>query len=201
MLEQLRLRQLPLSMDPQLSGLNVNGVFPFEDSPSPEVFTSFFRQLWGTSVGGCSEECRATGDEIEDVIEMDASDAISTAEEEGLIAKEKDLLGDLGGNSREMDSCKRDDEMTASMTLSSGLEMSPPQARTNDWEFDLDFLAGRDDGSLLTDEDTITSVASEATLCRGGGGRNCGDEDSVWDNFPSPSFQGRRGRSVAFDKF
>ena len=47
MLEQLRLRQLPLSMDPQLSGLNVNGVFPFEDSPSPEVFTSFFRQLWG----------------------------------------------------------------------------------------------------------------------------------------------------------
>ena len=36
-LEQLRLRQLPLSMDPQLSGLNVNGVFPFEDSPSPEV--------------------------------------------------------------------------------------------------------------------------------------------------------------------
>ena len=180
MLEQLRLRQLPLSMDPQLSGLNVNGVFPFENSPSPEVFALFFRQLWGTSVGGCSEECD-TGDETEDVIEMDASDAMLTAEEEELIAKEKELLGDLGGNSREVDSCKRDDKMTASITLSSGPEMSPPQARTNDWEFDLDCLAGRDVGSLLTDEDTITSVASEATLCCGGGRRNCGDEDSVWD--------------------
>jgi len=57
--------------------------------------------------------------------------------------------------------------------------MSPPQARTNDWEFDLDFLAGRDDGTLLTDEDTITSVVSKATLCCGR--RNRVVEESFWD--------------------
>ena len=202
MLEQLRLRQLPLSMDSQLSGLNVHRVFPFEDSPSPEVFTSFFRQLWGTSVGGCSEECRDTGDETEveapsafqDLIGMNASDAtnsveeiiavseiiaMSTANEEELMAKEKELLEDLGGNPSEVDSCKRDDEMTASRTVSSGPDMSPPQARTNDWEFDLDFLAGRDDGLLLTNEDTTSLVASEAMLCCGR--RNCGGEESFWD--------------------
>jgi len=164
------------------------------------------------------EECRDTGDDIDtgdetgveapsefqNVIEMDVSDAInsveeiiavseiiamSTANEEELMAKEKELLEDLGGNPSEVDSCKRDDEMTASITVSSGPPMSPPQARTNDWEFDLDFLAGRDDGSLLTDEDTITSIVSEATLCCGR--RNRGDEESFWDKEyelgPSPA--------------
>ena len=67
--------------------------------------------------------------------------------------------------------------------------MSPPQARTNDWEFDLDFLAGREVDTLLTDEDTITSVASEATLCCGG--RNRGVEEGVRDKEnelgPSPA--------------
>ena len=52
-LEQLRLRQLPLSMDPLLSGLSSRNTLPFEDSLSPEVFTSVFRQLWGAIVGGC----------------------------------------------------------------------------------------------------------------------------------------------------
>ena len=51
--EHLRLRQLPLSMDPLLSGLSARNTLPFEDALSPEVFTSVFRQLWGTLVGGC----------------------------------------------------------------------------------------------------------------------------------------------------
>jgi len=42
-LEQLRLRQIPLSMDPLLSGLTSGGTFPFDDSVSPEVFMSIFR--------------------------------------------------------------------------------------------------------------------------------------------------------------
>jgi hypothetical protein len=50
--EQLRLHQLPLSMDPLLAGLNSRGVLPFEDVPSPEIYTSIFCQLWGTYVGG-----------------------------------------------------------------------------------------------------------------------------------------------------
>jgi len=157
------------------------------------------------------EECRDTGDgfdtEVEapsESIEMDVSDgtnsveeriavaeitAMSTADQEELIAKEKELLEDLGGNPSEVYSCKRDDEMTASRTVSSGPDMSPPQAWTNDWEFGLDFLAGRDDGTLLTDEDIITSVAPEATLCCGR--RNRGVEEGFWDKEnelgPSPA--------------
>ena len=41
-LEQLRLRQIPLMLDPLLSGLSSGGMFPFEASLSPEVFTSIF---------------------------------------------------------------------------------------------------------------------------------------------------------------
>ncbi len=48
MSERLRLHQLPLAMDPLLAGLNPGTPCLFEDSPSPEVYTSVFRQLWGT---------------------------------------------------------------------------------------------------------------------------------------------------------
>jgi hypothetical protein len=43
---------LPLSMDPLLSGLNPGGALPFEDSHSPEIYTSIFWQLWDASAGG-----------------------------------------------------------------------------------------------------------------------------------------------------
>ncbi len=43
--ERLRLHRLPLSMDPLLAGFNSGGVLPFEDAPSPEIYTSIFCQL------------------------------------------------------------------------------------------------------------------------------------------------------------
>ena len=66
-------------------------------------------------------------------------------------------------------SCGEDDSMTAYMTMSSGPDTSSPPIEASRWEQDLDYRIGREQGSLLTDEDTVTSVASEATLCRGGG--------------------------------
>ncbi len=36
------------------------------------------------------------------------------------------------------------------------------------WEFNFDFVLGRDATTQLTDEDTITSIAAEKTLCRSG---------------------------------
>lgn len=45
--EKLRLYQMPLSMDDVLSTCFPSGRLPFADSPSPEVYTSLFRQLWG----------------------------------------------------------------------------------------------------------------------------------------------------------
>ncbi len=50
--EKLRLFQLPLSMDEALVGLNLVGRLPFADSPSPEIYTSLFCQLWGSLGGG-----------------------------------------------------------------------------------------------------------------------------------------------------
>ncbi len=62
MSERLRLHQLPLAMDPLLAGLNPGTPFPFEDSPSPETYTSVFRQLWGTCVGGGARYWAAGGE-------------------------------------------------------------------------------------------------------------------------------------------
>ena len=62
-------------------------------------------------------------------------------------------------------SCGRDDSMKASMTILSGPDTSSPPIEASEWERDLDYRIGHEDGLLLTDEDTVTYVASEATLC------------------------------------
>jgi hypothetical protein len=49
--ELLRLYQLPLLMDAVLRALEPDKVLPFEDSPTPDLFASNFRQLWGASGG------------------------------------------------------------------------------------------------------------------------------------------------------
>jgi hypothetical protein len=87
-LEQLRLRQIPLLMDPLLSGLSSGGTFPFEDSLSPEGFTSLFRQLWGTVVGGCGSN------EVEkDVDLVPVEDSVPV--EYKLIARELEIPEDM----------------------------------------------------------------------------------------------------------
>ncbi len=52
MIKRLRLYQLPPAMDPLLARLNPGTPCPFDDSPSPKIYTLLFRQLWGTCVGG-----------------------------------------------------------------------------------------------------------------------------------------------------
>ncbi len=67
--ETLRLFQMPLGMDPLLVGLNPGHRLPFVDQPSPDLFTSFFRQLWGDNgegsgdVEGEEEKYEEYGDE------------------------------------------------------------------------------------------------------------------------------------------
>ena len=53
--ETLCLFQMPLGMDPLLAGFNPGHRLPFVDQPSPDLFTSFFRQLWGDNGGGLGD--------------------------------------------------------------------------------------------------------------------------------------------------
>ncbi len=55
-IELLRLYQLPFSLDAWLGGLEPAKGLPFEDSPTPDLFTSIFRQLWGVIRGGLGGE-------------------------------------------------------------------------------------------------------------------------------------------------
>ncbi len=192
-LEQLRLCQLPLSMDPLMSGLRPSRTFPFEDSLSPEVFTSVFRQLWGTCVGGYAakeekgiEEDSEKGivevedesvdveekgivDEVEEKGIMEVEDDSVDVEEKGIVEVEDDLIGTPEGAASDncVISCGGDDLMTVAMTSSYRPDTSLPPTESSNWELDLDVMLGWKDGSLLTDKDTVTSLASEETLCRG----------------------------------
>jgi len=52
--ELLRLYQLPLSMDSAIRDrhFNLQHALPFESAPPPDMFVSFFRQLWSGDTGG-----------------------------------------------------------------------------------------------------------------------------------------------------
>jgi hypothetical protein len=74
-------------MDPLLSRLSSGGTFPFEDSLSPEVFTSIFRQLWGAVVGGC---------EANEVVEEKDVDSLGV-EDDNLVGRTERVQGLVGG--------------------------------------------------------------------------------------------------------
>jgi hypothetical protein len=59
--KQLHLYQMLLAMDSVLEGLNPAGRLPFEDAPSPEVYTSIFWGLWGGSGGETIQEPEKRG--------------------------------------------------------------------------------------------------------------------------------------------
>jgi hypothetical protein len=73
-------------MDPLLVGLSPRGQLPFKNSPSPEVYTSIFCQLWGASLGSLEKNVHqevAVVDEIkEDLFEgvEDGEDAVDGLE-------------------------------------------------------------------------------------------------------------------------
>jgi len=49
--ERLRLYHIPREMDPQIIN-RLQSPYPFEETPTPAVFDSIFRQLWGVYGGG-----------------------------------------------------------------------------------------------------------------------------------------------------
>jgi hypothetical protein len=173
-------------MDPHLSGLNSGGTFPFEDSLSPEVFTSIFRQLWGTVVGGCDSNEAVEEKAVEEIyVEDDSKEEKILEEEVEDDSKEEIWEEEVEEEDHCGHSCGGDDSMTAFMTLSSGPDISSSLIEVSEWEQDLDYRFGHEDGSVFTDEETVTSVASEATLCRGGAGRDGGGEEHEFG--PSPA--------------
>jgi hypothetical protein len=227
MSKRLQLHQLPLAMDPLLVGLNPGTPCPFEDSPSPEVYTLVFGQLWGTCVGGVhgirwlevkeevnegeemveevkKEEAMGVG-RMEEVKKEEAEEMVEEVKKEeamvvgrmeevkkeeamvvlGKMVKTNEMVGrirgemkdngldldELGsGNTRAMDDV---------MTVSSTRPDTPSQPDTAPYVFDFNF--GDDTG--LTDQDTITSLASEETLCHSGQTR---DEYEGYDDPDDP---------------
>ena len=71
--------------------------------------------------------------------------------------------GNISTNSRSS-SCDEDNSMMASLSWP---DTSSHPTSSNGWELDLSLMSEKQDRSLLTDEDMVTSIASEATLCRG----------------------------------
>jgi hypothetical protein len=93
--ERLCLHQLPLSMEPLLAGLNLGGSLPFEDLPSPGVYTSFFCKLWGTSGGGLHDRPNGNHDAVLDDTLLDRGkevvEDVETREEDGTRIKVTDV--------------------------------------------------------------------------------------------------------------
>ncbi len=158
--EKLQLYQLPLSMDAVLTSLFPNGWLPFADSPSPEVYTSILRQLWGDSVGGGTFVLDLTdesgshfleGDEMkEEKVEMDKKDEKADIEDDA----SDDLVPSLEGTDTSVMTAETPDTAFSSPPIS------------YHFEFDCDF-GGSSEGPLdddtLTDDDTPPSDASAET--------------------------------------
>jgi hypothetical protein len=171
--------------------------------------------LWGTVVGGFDaneavQEKYVTNEAVQEKYVTNEAVTNEAVQEkyvtnEAVQEKYVDLLGvedDILGGRNEDDikkemleeeevsnhcvhSCGGDDSMTASMTILSGPDTSSPPIDASVCEQDLDYRVGQEDGSLLTDEDTVTSVASEPTLCRGGAVRDADLEEHKFG--PSPA--------------
>jgi len=180
-IELLRLYQLPLSFDGFLGGLDPAGGLPFEDAPAPDLFTSIFRQLWGVIVGGLGgvgekEKAGGVGEEEKEEEKVNYPNPNKLGEGE-------DVEEEAHSNFHEED-CKDCTVNRARPPLKPERIMTverPDIHRVEEsggeeggvWQFDFGdgfgCGAGTEYADPLTDEDTITSCASEATL-RGRGG-------------------------------
>jgi hypothetical protein len=227
MSERLHLHQLPLAMDPLLAGLNPGTPCPFEDSPSPEVYTSVFHQLWGTCVGGVhgigwlevKEEVNEGGEMVEEVKKEEAmfvgrmeevkKEEAEEMEEEvkkeeamvfgrmeemkkeeamvgvGKMVKTNKMVGRICGEVKDDGSDldglggSNTQAMDNVMTVSSTRPATPSRPDAAPYVFNFDF----GDNIQLTDQDTITSLASEETLCRS---RQMRDEYEGYDDPDDP---------------
>ena len=178
--ETLRLFQMPLGMDPLLVGLNLGHRLPFADQPSPDLFTLFFRQLWGDDGGGLGvegeEEKVVRGEDEEDEGERNEEEkwdeggggaAVPTerAGWDGMVIHDpstpktsaKDAPPDEGEEVGAGELLRvREQQMMASKP-----DMSPHHERN--WTFEFDMDSGEETPARLTDTDTVTLAALEDT--------------------------------------
>ena len=171
--ELLRLYRLPLTLDLLLRDLDPERGVPFEDTPALDVFVSIFRQLWGVCgglvLGPVSVETPNYGGgeidsvALEDSLAVDLMDPVSLEDsvtlklEEDIWEVEKVVKASAGSPT------PPPSVMTADIGLetqgSAGVEVIGPPA----WKFDFGDCFGDSCGGL-TDEDTVTSLASKETL-------------------------------------
>ncbi len=103
--------------------------------------------------------------EVPDVEVVEDGKAIEDVEVVGAVEHDE-TAPDLCGTSR-----TQDDSMTA-LTIASGPDMSSNAVQSRGagsetaWKLDIHFVTGRDKNTRLMDVDTLTSCASEETICR-----------------------------------
>ena len=139
-----------------------------------------------TAVVDTTAEIREEILEEEDELKI-LEDMLDTAVLDTTAEIKEEILEEEEVSNHCVHSCGGDDSMTASMTISSGPDTSFPPIEASEWERDLDYRIGHEDGLLLTDEDTVTTVAYDATLCRGGGGAMWDDDFEEHKFGPSPA--------------
>ena len=186
-IELLRLYQLPLSFDGFLGGLDPAEGLPFEDAPAPDLFTSIFRQLWGVIGGGSGGEGGGEGEEEKEEEKKEEEKVNDPGEGE-----------DVEGEEEEEDCpkpCARpplkpERIMTVERPDIHLVEESGGE-EGGVWQFDFGdgfgCGAGTEYADPLTDEDTVTSCASEATL-RGRGGVEAHERGGPIVLNPGPPF-------------
>jgi hypothetical protein len=177
----LRLYQLPLSLDPFLSGLEPAKGLLFEDSPAPDLFTSIFHQLWGVIGGGLGLDLK-----LEEANEPNKLGEGEEVEGEEVVENSKNLQPAPQFSVNPADKlacppCKSEGAMTVTARpeiylvedAKASKEGSGARKEGGIWQFDFGdgfgCGAGTKNADPLTDEDTVTSCASEETLHRCGG--------------------------------
>ena len=170
------LYQLPLELDTGLHILSPDTWLPFEDSPPPDLYVSIFRQMWSVE-GGFGEDMKGIvkekalevkGEEVgreeggegrkKVYVKLDKELPVECRKE--VHVKVDEVLPSASKPSADPPPLSRG--MTASMldTRSEG-RSSHGSRRTLHFDFGDTFV---DVGDSLTDDDTVTSAASEETV-------------------------------------
>ena len=172
----LRLYQLPLSLDAWLGGLEPAKGLPFEDLPAPDLFTSIFHQLWGVIGGGLGGE--GEEEKVSDPNKSEKGEDVEEEEEE-MRTRTQECVPVCRRRFEE-----EEEEMCTPHKPKRVMTVERPDIHLVEegggaskeggvWQFDFGdgfgCGAGTKNADPLTDEDTVTSCASEATL-RGRGG-------------------------------
>jgi len=165
----LRLYQLPLSFDGVLGGLDPAKGLSFEDLPAPDLFTSIFCQLWGVIGGGLGGE--GEEEKVNNPNKSGKGEDVE-GEEEEMRTRTQEEMEDIENLARPPHKPER--VMTVERPDIHMVEEGGGASKEGGvWQFGLGngfgCGAGTKNADPLTNEDTVTSCALEATL-RGCGG-------------------------------